>query len=315
MVKYFIQLELKRFYSILSELGVFRALALLCGLFVFSWALFKMILFQPSPTLVSAVLSSTILSLHIARKDKRFLKIANINRYILYSIEYSLLQLFFIVLIFYKGFWIHGILLIAFPFLVSSLNLTIKTWKRGLVNLYIIPPLAFEWKENIRKRWIVILIVYVISLALSQYLVAILASIIVLGFIVSTFYFHCEPWIILHTIECNGRKYVNKKILGSIGLFLTLIAPQIIIVGIFYFNSLHFLIAALWVSTIQITSAIVLKYALYVPGVNLKNNYIILSLLILCYTYPFLMPIPLLFSIIYYRKAIRRLNNYLYDFN
>lgn len=308
-------LHLKRIYRILGEIGLLRTIFLLSICAALCWGLIKTITFYPSKLIPFLSLVLFITSLHFGRKDKRFIRLAGTNRARLFLIQYlSILSPFIIANIFANSFF-YALALFIFPFFIAPVNFTIQPVKWNTLNLNIVPPNAFEWKSGIRKNVFLLLMVYLGILFFSVHYITLVAGVIIQALVVTTFYYECEPPFILLAGKRSAGKFLANKVKESLSIFLIYISPFILLALIFHIQYLVFIFTAVIVACILIGFAIALKYALYLPGANLKNNAIIMAFITVCFFFPFLMPLPLIFLIVYYRKAVKNLKNILYAYH
>lgn len=308
-------LHLKRIYRIFGEIGLLRAIFLLSIFVALCWGLFKTILFYQPKHIPLIILVFFITSLHLGRNDKRFIRLAGINRFRLFLVQYLRILAPFIVIFLYANSIFYALALFIFPFLIAPVNFTLQPGKIKAIHLNFIPPKSFEWKSGIRKNLFILVILYLIILILSAHYIALVAGVIIQGLIVTTFYYECEPPFILLAGKRSAGKFLTNKIKESLTIFLVYISPFLVLSMIFHLHYIIFIFTAVIVAFILISFAIALKYALYVPGANLKNNAIIISFITVCFFFPFLMPLPLIFLTVYYRKAIKNLKNLLYAYH
>ena len=86
-----------------------------------------------------------------------------------------------------------------------------------------------------------------------------------------------------------------------------------LIVLFFVFNSQYWfiLLYVVIIAFIVNINAIIFKYACYEPGAKLDNNQTLQVLSFGAFLIPFLFPIPIVLSVINYRKALKNLQPYL----
>ncbi len=308
-------LHLKRIYRILGEIGLIRAIFLLSIFAALCWGLFKTIVFYPPKHIPFLILVLLITSLHLGRNDKIFVRLAGINRSRLFLIQYLTILAPFIIAYLFANSFFYALTLLVTPFLIAPVNFTIQPVKLNTLNLNFMPPNAFEWKSGIRKNFFLLLIVYLSILIFSVHYIALVAGVIIQGLIVTTFYYECEPPFILLAGKRSAGKFLANKIKESSSIFLVVISPFLALSIILHLHNIIFILTAVIVAFIIISFAIALKYALYFPGANLKYNAIIISFIMVCFFFPFLMPLPLIFLIIYYGKAVKNLKNILYAYH
>lgn len=313
MFAYLLKLNIKRIFRTLKVIGIIRGIIL--SLFVFfGYYIAVSLIFDGQKTvLISIALVFVILSIHVNRKDKLFLQNVNKKSYFIFISQYLIIILpFLAAYIICKQYIIFCILILAI-FLISLIKKNIE-FKNNFkyFNYSILSPLNFEWFSGLRQNWFLVLIIYLLSFFLAKYELGIIIPIAANALFITSFYMESEPVIFLNGFRLSPRKYIIKKIFKATSLFNILYLPVYLLYMIMYYEHFYLLIFAIVSVNILLLFTILTKYSTYEPNQMLKGNFILIILFCLCFTKPFLFPIPLILIIRNYYKSIDNLKNYMY---
>lgn len=251
------------------------------------------------------------LSLQAFRKDKLF---------VFAHVDYPRQSFFLEYLVLVLPFSISSLFTVnwcCFPVLIVLLGLvpflkyspTQKTHLRNISK--IIPTYYFEWISGLRSSYLYIIPLYVLALAYSWYY---LVSLVLLWFItvsITSFYAVAESLTILRVDEYNAKTFLVQK-LKKHSLLLCYFYLPVVFIGLLSHPE-YGLVYLLFIPTqvALLCFAICLKYAHYRPNHSNAANNVILSLTALGAIVPFLLPVPLVLMVVYYRKALLNVSNYL----
>lgn len=274
-------------------------------------------LWMKTPYYLALFWGAILASIHFKRPDYNFLKKLGANAQWLFSAEYGILSLAFIVLFAYKHYWGTSIALLAEVFvlpLIPQLFIHIKSrentqWWHSHTFW---SPLHFEWISGVRKRFLYIAILWVLGLIFC--FLAPVAPIItfMLTLVVIQFYALCEPKEMVEVLGYSAQRFVRWKIRQALRWFGVLIAPFWIGFLAFNFSYWFVLPAVLFISNLLISLAVVLKYASYSPNEDLSHNNTLMAMAIMfCFLPPFSFLVNTFWLIRYYRRAVHNMENYL----
>lgn len=186
--------------------------------------------------------------------------------------------------------------------------------KRTITLSFLVGSRNFEWKSGLRDRGIQLIIIYIVGLAAIQLpFVSLFMTFAVLGMSI-TFYEHFEDYKLLEIFKMPATSFLKKKLVMGVLSFNTAIS----ILTCFYtvFHPDHIVVTIIFhvLSTIIVCHVIILKYTFYQPNRSSGGNRLANMMAILTLPFPFLIPLPLLMSIRNFKKAVKNLNTYLYDF-
>lgn len=315
MIRDFLHIRIKQFFREMKVLGLTRCIFLLV-LFGFAiTAIFEYTSKTPHIYYTVMIYLVVIVSIHLNRKDLRFLKtrIGNYKKILL--IEYAILTLPLMGGLLYNQYYgVVGLLLIAIGF-ISAMD---KTFSLAITNnklLQWIPEHCFEWRAGFRKNFLWILLVWFAGLATSFLLGTVPVAIFILAIILMGFYEYGEPYPMLIAYEENADRFLWNKIKMHIKLFSVLFVPLF-----FSFIAFHpdkwYIPAAEYVIFISLHIYIILtKYAFYQPNMKSHGSQTFGLIGLLGIFFFFLLPVVWILTIYFYFKSKENLNVYLNDYS
>ena len=147
---------------------------------------------------MAIALSGIPLSIHFNRNDITFLKKYYPRTFPLLFSEYYLLVLplaLLLAIIFTK--WMVLLFVIPLVLMVALVpSIRLKSRTKPLINLQSIPFQLFEWRSGFRRNGIFVAICYVIGLVCAFYPAGPLVSIIIISYIITSFYDELEIKVI-----------------------------------------------------------------------------------------------------------------------
>lgn len=276
----------------------------------FIWAQFK----DPLRAMfIAAGIVLTILSIHISRKDRLFVMSQLPVPEQQLFVEYSVLSLpFTLPCLFTHQWYLFPVLLFCF-YLVSHIRIVLKqrTVFPGLSKF--IPVTAFELLGGLRKNYMVFMVLYIAALATSWLMLA--PMFIMWFFTIATLgcYQECESYDMLTISNDPPGRFLIRKIRAHYRRLLILTLPILLINMIIHPEHSWVGLLLLIIQLVLVTLGVAFKYSSYEPRRQLDTGNILMSVIALSSLIPFLMPLPLLFALKYFRTAKANLNNYLYD--
>jgi len=252
-------------------------------------------------------------ALQVYRKDKVFIYKQIEKPHLQLFSEYLALTLPFTVTALFTKSWMYYPLLPVFLFCISYLKISVrkKTVLKNLSN--IIPASNFEWISGFRKSFIFIIALYLFAAAFCWFRILPLFLLWFLTVIIISFYSECEPIRILRESGQSSKKFLLHKLISH-NLYILILYVPLIIINTFLNN--EFLLINLLFVPVQMSLlcfAICLKYSSYRPNKNLKENSILITVVAFLSSLPYLLPVPVILSFIYFYKANKNLNHYLND--
>jgi hypothetical protein len=308
MLNFILSLRIKQFFRGLTEIGFIRVIIIIPFMAMILLGMMENLMKQ-SLWVIFGVLALMLGSLHFNRKDKHFLKVIKNQCFTLFSFEYLMASLPFLIYFFIENAWFQifstFILVSILPFLGWTFIYENSTaWLR-------FPKFMtkdFEWMIGIRKNIGYIIPIYILAIVLGYLTVSILAALLLLAIITTTFYLEPgEPRNYLHLYADSPSELMRQKSTRAVRFYLLFTIPLSIVFLIFNIEYWYLLIITLAIGSVVQLTSVTLKYVTFTPKESNQRNAILLGFLLICWLTPFLQPVPLLMTITYYRKAVNRL--------
>lgn len=252
-------------------------------------------------------------ALQVYRKDKLFIYKHIENPYLQIFSEYVALTLPFTVTAILTRSWIYYPMLLGFLFCIPHFKISLR--KKALFkNLsLVIPAASFEWISGFRKNFIFLSGLYLLATAFCWFRILPLFLLWFLTVTIISFYNECESLQVLRESGKPSGKYLLNKLIRSNLYIIILYTPLIIINTIFNTEFLLFNLLFIPVQLSLLCFAICMKYSSYSPNKMQTGNSILLITIALFSSLPYLLPVPILLSFVYFYKARNNLNYYLND--
>ncbi|WP_455640897.1 hypothetical protein [Parabacteroides sp.] len=265
--------------------------------------------------ITGSVLLALLSLLQLRRKDYHFILLAEEKPWKVFSMDYLLLSLpFLIILLLHSyGYISLGILLGCLG--ISFIKQPVHRAKRGITPPDWIPPEAFEIRSGIRQYGGLLLILY-ISAWIGLFLpYASLASLWFLTVFISDMFRYSEPLPILFVTERPAGSFLRRKLVVNLKLLLCAIAPVCLVYVSIYPGQWWLILTFLIAISLNIMLFITTKYTYYWPNTRITAGQILIAIAMLSIFLPVLLPVILLFLIRNYLAACRNLKTYLYAYN
>ncbi len=297
---------------ILAEIGVVLFVLLLLVSFPLLMGVLAQLSDMP-PMWAVAITLVLILSIHLNRQDKDFVKLILKRPFLMFLTEYLVLVLPIGIWNLYTGNWLAALALIVGISVVACVPVTLRFRKRerpllGFPKTFI---RHYEWVSGLRKSVVWMIPTYILGAALSGFTAAIPVALLVLGLITTDFYMDCEPRIFLELYNGRARSFLRKKILAHLMIFWLACLPLVILFLIFHHVYWYVLLVVMFVVSVFPVLSITLKYASYQPNIRLTQNAFTMGLMVAFLCFPFTQPVPLVMAAVYYRRALKNLKNYM----
>ncbi len=311
---YLMKIRLKQVSREIAALGPIYSIIVLFVLTLFIKVAAVSLITLNSQLTFCLIWSILLLTIHFSRKDIPFLKRTQKNEFIFLLSDYILLSVIPISLLIYCHGFVAALLIIMVITTICVIPPIQKSQIKTNSEIKFIPDYLPEWKSGIRKvnKYIF----------LSLILLAIIASPLpyfslficwLLTAIITGFYQIFEPRDQLRFHHASPKKYLNSKIKNGIKYYLLLVTPIIIAYTIMHHNQLIISFAALSLFLILLAFTIISKYAYYQPVATTGPHQIYLTIGLISFIIPFMVPVPFVLTLTHYRKAIKRLTPYFYD--
>ncbi|WP_187261438.1 hypothetical protein [Pontibacter beigongshangensis] len=297
----------------LAGLSVLHWLLFLIIAFVATAALLQLLMGLAGAAVISGLFAGLVLSLHLSRSDRQFVKLYAAQPWMIYLCEYVLLTVPLLLLLLLTPYWYLGGALLAAMALVALLPYSYKPSAAGFSYSRWLPAQNFEWIAGFRKYGLYILLLYLVALLLVPVK---LLSLFLLWFITSIllgFYQECEPLHLLRLSGAGAAGFLRKKLLQHLKLYLLFCLPLLLIYIMFHLDMWYLPLVFMLLLCLNVCFFILSKYAFYRPGMSLAGSSLLSSLAMLSSLLPFLILLPLVMNVRFYAKAVSNLNSYLDD--
>ncbi|MBK9424991.1 MAG: hypothetical protein IPN54_12820 [Bacteroidetes bacterium] len=311
----FLKIRWAQFLRELKSLGLFYALILISGIVATLW-IFYQVQQKTEPRYGSMLfIVAFILSIHLNRKDHRFIRLVSIQPFFVYISEYGFIAFIFVILSFLKSNTFTMFLLIPAVALISLINVNfISNAKSGWI-ARMIPASNYEWKSGVRSTgW------FIPFLLLCGVLLAPLpfASLVICWIILAlsiSFYEQGESREMILSFMQSPRNFIVNKAGIHAMTFLICILPVLVANFIFFPDKWWLGLSFMLFCVINIAAFVTSKYAVWQHGQTNKSQSVLNSIGMIGLFIPFLLPIPIVNFIRNYRKATHNLRTLLNDFN
>ncbi len=312
MIKTLLLLRLKQGQRILAEVGLARTIVLVGFAVFYGTGMWRFLASTDLGEAMAVLWLTSTLGLHLRRKDKHFLVQVAGNVAPLYAIEYFGVALPLLVVLVAQGRWLAAALLTAGSLAIAWLpNRSQRLRKKFTLQFALLPALCFEWAAHLRKMWVYYVLAYVAALALAQYMVAIAMTMIATTLLLLMAHLPAESLAMLQAPALPARQLLHKKLALHLLLYGALQLPMAIVLAAAHPAYWYIAPALLVAGAILQTFAVLYKYATYTPGLDRMGNISILVMMAACYVTSYLMPVPLVMTMIYYFRAYKNLKQYL----
>ena len=306
---FFARLHCVRWYRYSHELGFIRTLFLLF--------LAAMVIryfsqqFDAGNHWIGLLIIPLLQAIQVKRKDRNLLKSIGVNGFWLYSGLFLLMSSPILLAFLLVKQWTYLSFVIAFCFLISLTQSYLIKPDVLFVNIgNFLPCHNFEWKTGLRQYGLAVCTLLLIGLGLSFYVATVPLVIFFLTLNTAVFYLNGESKELLSAMSDSPRDLIWKKIKTHLVTFYSMLLPLIVLFLVFNYVYWYVLAYVLVVSLIVNINAIIFKYASYEPGATFDDNTVLQALSMVSFLVPFTFPIPIILSIVNYRKALNRLSIY-----
>jgi hypothetical protein len=263
---------IRRVAAELPRTEPFAAVVVLAMLGVAQWRLFAWTGGATGRWFVAACSVAVLLSVHTARRDERFLRIAGVAHRRLFAAEYLLLCLpFSVPLLFSAGPHLAAVgpgsalLLSLLPAGLVPPFVAQRAQRRSPVPLPL-PDTAFEWLAGIRGSAFWLSLLYLAAALLSHHFEALLAVLVLVVLTPAAFYQDGEGSTLVEVFALSPGAFLRHKIGRSIVLLWGLAAPVAVLSALRHPALWYVSLAVLVLGSFVLAAAVLVKYAFYREG-------------------------------------------------
>ena len=314
MVKALLIIRLKQIYRGLIGIGLIRLVFLIALIGFLGLFLYTNTSDKTTSQLVSIGLLFLISILHSRRGDKLFLKSHFSNYKLFLFSEYAVISSPILLLLVVHRQWGS---LIYFLSLILIVHLDLKP-KYSSLNTKLqslIPSDSFEWKAGVRKQFVIIVPVWIISAVTSFFIGSVPIAIFILGISIFSFYEKGETYQMILSYELKAKKFLFLKVKRQFQLFSIITIPLIGLFLIFNFDRWYIPLSEFLIFCFIHIYVIMTKYAFFEPNKKSPAAQTMGGIGVFGGIIPVFLPVVWILTVWFYIKSINNLNFYLNDYN
>lgn len=250
--------------------------------------------------------------IHFSRKDLHFLTgVFGRSAYRAMAGEYGLLALPFLGYEAWSRNWPAVLILMTAVVLLPFLRIRRRgrRWKGSPAGWF--PAKAFELRSCFRENRIVLGAVLLAGLVFSRQIAVPLLSIAIISILYAFSTARNESRCMLESFS-SSSELLGYKMGAYLRVLLVSLSPLILAFICFHFPQWYLLLALLIACCCIVLLSIVLKYAFFSPGQEVKTNQLLTVLGLASFVIVYLAPVPFIMLLVYYPKARRHLDRYFY---
>ncbi len=318
MLRILFRIRLRQAWHYVTELGWLRLMIVLPFVLFFLVAIGQSLWHTDGMDSVYAaiVMAFLLLSTHLNRPDKTFVKHLNISAYQLFFIEYLVLSSPLLLLFIFSGQWLPvGILLVSVACIpLLSAHISLGNFKGLQSGFRFIPATLFEWRSGLRRHIWWLLPLWLLGLWGSTYVIAVPLVLLIIAYTSCSFHLEAESLEMLRASHHSPKGLLHLKIRQHLLLYGLICLPLCIAFLVQHYSLWYLLLYFGVTSSILQIFSIVYKYSLYTPNASLQYNFILISFLGLSIINPmilFLLVVLVIMTIKRYKNATNRLSYFL----
>lgn len=315
MILQLILIRFKQLYRILKQVGWLRAFILIGIISLLSHIYIIKIHQSLFAYYALAAILFIIVSIHFKRKDLFFLKCNFYNYKYIIAFEYYSISFPILLSLLIHSHWVAFGILIKSIFLISNMNFKIKYHISDFKIFRFIPLYVFEWRAGTRRNYIILIIIWLISLFFSFIVVSVPLGLFIISVILISFIESNESYQMIIAYEISSHDFLKSKFINHIKLYFFITSPLVLFFLIFNYNLWYVILIEYIILILIQIYYIFIKYSFYVPNEKSPAVQVFGAIGFLAAFVPFLWPVLLFLLIRFYFKSINNLNFYLNDFN
>lgn len=298
-IRYF---QIKRAY--LVPLAFYFLLGLFMGFNADSSSTLKILSLSLAPALI-------IYLYHGNRTDLHFINMQFIEPKLQIALNYNLLILPITVGILCSSNWYCGLASHVLISIVAMFENKFRLRKWDKITT-LVPAEQFEWIAGLRKKFPIMIVLYLLSYVLFMTKLFPLIPILLVSLIIMDFYSAYEPLVMLNPDGLNVKEFLEHKIRFNVKILIASASPVIILNSIFHPDMFAVNLLFLLAIILCLINAIYIKYATYTPNDQLRFHADFV-LLVFAIIIPYFIPISFILMFINRKKAYKHLEQYFND--
>ena len=309
-----LQLKFKILSRILGELTFFGKVVLLALCAAALYAAYELTGLAPQRFQVAGVVAVILLLVHLGRKDYAFCQRLLPHPFRLFVLEYSLGVVPFVVIALLRGQFPLALLYAAMPPLVAAGPRSARLSRQRALPL----PGRFPDLDTVsffRRAGLFVVGVLVLAagLCFAPAVSVVLVYLLVL-FSSGVIYSQGESLTLLCLDGLPARQFLRRKIWRQIRFWAVPVLPILALYAVFNWETAYYALIPVALCPLQITASVCAKYRSYVPNRPFEGT-AMQAIGMLGFIIPFLLPVSIILTVIYYTDAVRHLKTFLYAYD
>ena len=299
------RVNLKRYWRILGQLGLFRSvflLALLLGILAYTS--------QPQLFILQSLLVVfTLAGVHWGRNDKTLLLNLGVKHPLFFLSQYGMFMLPFALFYLSLFSFIPFLILLSGWLLISFLKKPLKNtiFSTFKVRFSLLPAQCWEWRAGLKQNWWIMAGLLTISMIFYDQIIVLMVAMVLISLLVADFQSNHEQTLMIQALQLKIHKFLGMKIFWQTLWFTVAVLP-IIILFLFQFQDSYMVLVMAYSASLMVQiCAVLFKYMAFEQGEKTSLFMGILALLNISFLLPPILPVPLILIPVLYKKATNRL--------
>lgn len=259
---------------------------------------------------ISYLLFSPVMLLYFSRRDVPFLRKLITHPFYVLLTDYLTLGSLFLLYCAITGNFSLLIIALALILLFSTMPFRHSKSTHFQPALSFISSAAYEWKAGLRKNSLLLVLLYIFALAAVTFPAVSLLFCFLLHSIFTSFYQPNESISLLRVQGNNPKKILAGKIKLGLKLQTLIFLPVAILNSLLQNFYIYVWLIFLIATCISLTFSIISKYSYYRPETSNSPSQVNQAISIFSFIIPFLLPLPLMLSIMRYPSAIQKIRDH-----
>ena len=309
-----LQLKFKILSRNLGEYVFFGKVLLLALLAAALYAAYVLTGLAPHRFVVAGFVAVVLLGLHLRRRDYAFCQRLLPHPFRLFVLEYGLGVAPFAVIALLRGQLLLALLYAALPPLVAAVP------RRGVISRQRAIPLPLRFPDldtvsYFRKAGLFVCCVLALAagLCFAPAVSVVLVYLLVL-FSSGAIYSQGESLTLLCLDGLPARQFLRRKIWRQIRFWAVPVLPVLALYAVFNWDTAYYALIPVALCPLQIVASVCGKYRSYAPNQPFEGT-ALQAIGMLGFIIPFLLPVSIALTVVYYTDAVRHLKTYLYAYD
>lgn len=303
---YLIKLHLNQVVRLMKEIGVLRVIILL--IFIFITISKALPVLNENPNFYFLISLPVLFLSYYFKGEIEFLRINFQNQELIRLCRNLLILSPLLIWLIIKLQFLQVFLIVTLTFIFSF----IKTFNSFDSNIKIhIPLKLLNWKTEIRRYFLLILLLELLSLGIIYHFSILMITMILLHILVLSFLNNNENHLSLESANLKANVYVRYYSFNHMLYFAILSLPLILMTALLSIDQFIIVLILFVVLTFHQFLSVLMKLSFYSPGKSNEGMQVIQWLMLIFLLIPFAFLIPIWYIFIYYKRARTNLKPFL----